>query len=88
MKVSRPRGLKTRPAWVRKDCCSRQVGWLGHHAGTRPSVAASRTALCGVRIRAELEPADEDDLIPGPDSDGEGAGAVAKSSVGAIVGPI
>jgi hypothetical protein len=52
------------------------------------SVAASQTACCGVRVRAWLELADEDDLVPGPNSDGEGAGAVAKRGIGAVVGPL
>ncbi len=39
----------------------------------------------GVCGRAGLEAADVDDLVPGPDSDGEGAGSVAHNGAGAIV---
>jgi hypothetical protein len=35
----------------------------------------TQAAMRGVRGRASLEVADGDDLVPGPDSDGEGAGA-------------
>ncbi len=34
---------------------------------------------------ASLEPADGDDLVPGPDLDGEGAGSAAQDGVGAVV---
>ncbi len=34
---------------------------------------------------ASLEAADGDDLVPGPDSDSEGAGPAAQDSVGAVV---
>jgi hypothetical protein len=44
-----------------------------------------RAARLGVRGRTGLEAADADDLIPGPDSDGEGAGSAVQNSVGAIV---
>ncbi len=46
------------------------------------------TAWCGVRIPAGLEPNDGYDLIPGPDSDCEGAGAAEEDGVGGIVGPL
>jgi hypothetical protein len=39
----------------------------------------------GVCGRAGLEAADGDDLVPGPDSDGEGVGSVAHNGAGAIV---
>jgi hypothetical protein len=35
-----------------------------------------------------LEPADRDDLVPGPNFDGEGKGAAAQDGVWAIVGPL
>ncbi len=37
-----------------------------------------------LQVRAGLEQADGGNLIPGPDSDGEGAGAVVQNSIGAI----
>jgi hypothetical protein len=43
---------------------------------------AARLSVC---CRAGLEAADGDDLIPWPDSNGEGAGATAQNSKGAIV---
>jgi hypothetical protein len=46
------------------------------------------TACCGLRIPAGLEPADGYDLIPGPDSDCEGAGAAEEDGVGGIVRPL
>ncbi len=61
-------------------------GRLGHHASARRSAVSSQIAWCGVRISAGLEPADGDDLVPGPDLDGEGAGTAEQSGVGAIVG--
>jgi hypothetical protein len=45
----------------------------------------TRAARHGVRSRASLEAAEGDDLVPGPDSDGEGAGSAAQDSVGAVV---
>jgi hypothetical protein len=39
----------------------------------------------GVRGRASLEAADGDNLVPEPDSDGEGAGAPAQDGIGAVV---
>jgi hypothetical protein len=55
---------------------------------TGQSAEASRTAGLGVRVRAGLEMADRDDLVPGPYSDGEGAGPVAQDGVGAVIGPL
>jgi hypothetical protein len=52
---------------------------------TRRSAAATRAARRGVRSRASLEVADGDHLVPRPDSDGEGAGAVAQDCIGAVV---
>ncbi len=49
---------------------------------------ASQTAWFGIRIRAGLESAERNDLVPGPDSDGEGEGAVAQDGLGAVVGPL
>ncbi len=49
------------------------------------SAAATRAASHGIRGRASLEAVDGDNLVPGPDSDGAGAGSVAQDSVGAIV---
>ncbi len=43
---------------------------------------AARHGVCG---RASLEVADGDDLVPGPDSDGEGAGPAVQDGVGAVV---
>ncbi len=74
-KGKRPAGLKMRPA-----CCSR-TAW----ALTRQSSAVTRAARLGVCSRAVLEAADGDDLVAGPDSDGEGAGSVAQNSIGAVV---
>ncbi len=44
-----------------------------------------RAARRGVRGRASLEAADGDYLVPGPDSDGEGAGTAAQDRVRAVV---
>jgi hypothetical protein len=52
---------------------------------TRRSAAATRAARRGVRGRASLEAADGDDLVSGPDSEGEGAGSAAQDGVGAVV---
>jgi hypothetical protein len=38
-----------------------------------------------VRGRASLEAADSDNLVLGPDSDGQGAGSAAQDGVGAVV---
>ncbi len=48
--------------------------------------AASRAARRGVRFPAGFEAADGDDLIPRPDSDGEGVGSPPQDGVGAFVG--
>ncbi len=44
---------------------------------TRRPAAATRAARLGVRGRASLEKADGNDLVSGPDSDGEGAESAA-----------
>jgi hypothetical protein len=46
---------------------------------------AWRTARHGVRCCAGLKAADGDHLVPRPNSDGEGVGAVAQNGVGAII---
>jgi hypothetical protein len=48
-------------------------------------VADCRFVIC---IPAGLEPADRDDLIPGPDSDGEGVGPGVQNNVGVIIGTL
>jgi hypothetical protein len=52
---------------------------------TWQSAAAMRASRCGVRSCASLKAADGDDLVPGPDSDGEGAGSATQNGVGAII---
>jgi hypothetical protein len=52
---------------------------------TRRSAAATRAARHGVRGRTGLEVADCDDLVSGPNSDGEGAESAAQDGVGAVV---
>jgi hypothetical protein len=46
---------------------------------------AKRAARRGIHSRASLKAADGDDLVSGPDSDGEGAGPVVQNGVGAVV---
>jgi hypothetical protein len=53
---------------------------LGRHAGVLWFTVVSWTAGLCVCVRAVLEAAESDNLVPGPDSDGEGAGAVAVHS--------
>jgi hypothetical protein len=69
--------------WVGADC---HGGWLGCLAGTGQLATASQTAKFRVRVCAGLEPADGEDLVPGPSSDGEGAGAAWQDGVWAVVG--
>ncbi len=45
----------------------------------------TRAARRGVRGRASLEAAGGDDLVPGPDSDDEGAGSTAQDGIGAVI---
>ncbi len=52
---------------------------------TRRSAAATRAARRDVRGCASLEAADGDNLVLGPDSDGEGAGSTVKDGIGAVV---
>ncbi len=52
---------------------------------TQRSAAVTRAARHGVRGRASLEVADGDNLVPGPDSDGEGAGPAAQDGLGAVI---
>jgi hypothetical protein len=74
-KVKRPAGLKTRPAWLRQD-----------RLCVNPGVCtALRADWLGFRSRQGLEVADGDDLVPGPDSDGEREGSAAQNGIGAIV---
>jgi hypothetical protein len=63
-------------------------GWFDRHCSPRQSAAVSRTAWFGVRVHTGFELADGDDLIPGHDSDGEGAGPAAQDDVGAVVGAL
>jgi hypothetical protein len=46
---------------------------------------ATRAARRGVCGHASLEAADGDNLVPGPNSDGEGEGSAAQDGVGAII---
>jgi hypothetical protein len=46
---------------------------------------ATPAARLGVRGCAGLKATDGDDLVPGPGSDGEGAGSVAQNGIGAII---
>jgi hypothetical protein len=59
---------------------------LGCLAGTGRLAAALQTAGFSVRVRAGLEPADGEDLAPGPNSDGDGAGAAGQDGAWAVVG--
>jgi hypothetical protein len=52
--------------------------------GNQPAL---RTAWFGGCIHAGLDLADSNDLVPSPDLDGEGAGAVVQDGVGAVAGP-
>jgi hypothetical protein len=52
---------------------------------TWQSAAATQVARRGVRGRASLEVADCVNLVPIPDSDGEGAGSAVQDSVGAVI---
>ncbi len=70
---------------MRKDCCSRW--WPGlPSSNSGLSAAALGTAWFGVCVRAGLEPADRDDLVPGSDLDGEGRGSEVQDSIGAVIG--
>ncbi len=52
---------------------------------TRGFAAATRAARRGVHGRASLEVADGDDLVPGPNLDGEGAGSAVQDGVGVVI---
>jgi hypothetical protein len=54
-------------------------------ARTQWSAMATRAARLGIRSHAGLEAADDDDLVPGPNSDDEGAGSAAQNNVGAVI---
>ncbi len=76
----------------------RRVGkWLWDHLGAAPEQKEKTPAglktrppwlwavRLGVRSRAGLQGAEGDDLIPGPDSDGEGTGSAVQNGAGAVV---
>jgi hypothetical protein len=64
VKVKKPAGLKTRPAWLQQD-----------RLGANPAVCrGDRVARRGIRGRASLKAADCNHLVSRPNSDGEGAG--------------
>ncbi len=63
-------------------------GRLGHCASSGWLAMASRTAWFGVCVCAGLELADGDDLVPCPDSDGEGAGGAAQDGIWTVIGPL
>ncbi len=44
-----------------------------------------QAARRGVRCRASLKADDGDNLVPGPNSDGDGVGSAAQNGVGAVV---
>ncbi len=58
-----------------------QPGW----AVAGLAAAASQTARCGICVHASLQAVDRDDLVPQPNSDGEGTGSPVQDSVGAVV---
>jgi hypothetical protein len=49
------------------------------------SAAATQAARRGLCARTSLEGADSDDLVPGPNSDGKGAGPAAKDGVRIVI---
>jgi hypothetical protein len=60
------------------------------HGGTawafgRRSALVERAAGCDVRGSAGLQAADDDEFLPGPDLQREGAAAAADDGVGAVV---
>ncbi len=77
---------------VQKPTCllpaDQSGGWFDRHASPRQSAAVSWTARFGVWVHTGFELDDGDDFIPGPNSDGEGAGPAAQGDVGAIVGAL
>ncbi len=74
-KVKKPAGLKRDPLGCSKITWAR--AWR--------SATVTWDARRGVCGSASLKAADGDHLVPRPDSDGEGAGAVAQDCVGAVV---
>ncbi len=52
---------------------------------TQRSASVTRAARRGVCGRASLEVAGGDNLVPGPDSDGEGAGPAAQDGLRAVI---
>ncbi len=58
----------------------------GLAAAPGPGGLALWTARRGVCIHASLQTADGGDLVPRPNSDGEGAGSPVHDSVGAVEG--
>jgi hypothetical protein len=81
-KTSSP-GRKTVPGPVFGSAGEGPVA-CGKATWVRTQQSATMTGLPG-SASAALEVADGDDLIPGPDSDGEGAGSAAQDGIGAIV---
>jgi hypothetical protein len=75
MKVKKPAGLNMRPTLLRQDCLGR----------AQRSVVVTRGARLGVCSHIGLDAADGDNLVPGPDWDGEGAGSALQNGVEAIV---
>jgi hypothetical protein len=65
--AKKPAGLKTRPPWLRQD-----------RLGANPAVCHDDVGCqAGRLLPYRLEVADGDDLILGPDLDGEGEGSAA-----------
>jgi hypothetical protein len=74
-KVKKPAGLNMRPTLLRQDC-------LGASPAVCRGDAGARLGVCS---RIGLDAADGDNLVPGPDWDGEGAGSAVQNGVEAIV---
>ena len=69
------------------------AGWSPRSpAGIWPGAAAfgglPRRTRLGCRVCAGLQTSDADDLVPRPDSDGEGSRAARDDGVGAVVGAL
>ncbi len=60
--------------------------WFDRQASARWSAVVSPTARFGISVCAGFELADIDGLIPGPDSDGEGASPAVQDNEEAILG--
>ncbi len=68
-----------RPIWVPGTAAAGGgYALLGHRASAARFSTATQTAWFGIRICAGLD-------LAVPDSDGEGAGAAAQDSIGAII---